>query len=73
MFALGVIGFMRGRWVHSGAHCGSLGSSGVVGFNQVGLGDPWVHPGRLGSLVCALGVVEFMWVRWVHSGAPCGT
>ena len=36
--ALGVVAFIRGRWVHSGATRGSLRSSVVVGFTRV-------HPG----------------------------
>ena len=36
--ALGVVGFIQGRWVYSGAPWGSSGSFGVVGF-------AWVHPG----------------------------
>ena len=35
---LGVVGFIKGRWVHSGASWGSLGSFGVVGFIGVHTG-----------------------------------
>ena len=33
--ALGVVGWIRSRWVHSSALCGLLDSSGVVGFTRV--------------------------------------
>ena len=72
-----VVGFMRGRWVHSGALKCLLGSSGALLFNRVRVGDCWVHPGSLGSLGCAFAVVGFIRVysvrlesRWVHMGAP---
>ena len=69
-YALAVVGFIRGSSVHSGAPLWSLGSSGVVGFNRVRLGDHWVHSvapwGSLGSSR----VVGFTRVRpegrWVH-------
>ena len=86
--ALGGVGFMRvfgfigGRWFHSGAPWGSLGSSGVVGFTPVRPGGLWVHLGSFGSLgstLVALGscaslgsseAVGFTRVRhggrWVH-------
>ena len=35
-------------------------------------GGRQVHPGSLGSLMCALGVVGFIRGRWVHWGAPWG-
>ena len=76
MFALGVVGFIQGCWVHSGS---PLGSSGVVGFIRVRpagrlvcSGVRWVHPRWLGSLRFALGFVWFIGGRWVHSGSPCG-
>ena len=34
-----VVGFVQGRWVHSGAPWESLGLTGVVGFTWV---RPWV-------------------------------
>ena len=37
--ALEDIGFIQGRWVHSGAHWESLGSSGVVGLNCMRAGS----------------------------------
>ena len=52
--------FIQGGWVHSGAHLGSLGSSGVDVFTRVRPEDHWVHQGSLGSLECALGVVGFI-------------
>ena len=36
--ALRVVGFVRGRWIHSGATCGSSGSSSVGGFISVRYG-----------------------------------
>ena len=39
LLSCGIVGFIHGRWVLSGAPLGSLGSSGVVGFNRVRLGD----------------------------------
>ena len=58
-FALGVAGFIRGLWVHSGSPWGLLGSCGVVGFTWFRPGGRWVHPEWLGSLEFALGVVGF--------------
>ena len=46
--ALGVIGFIRGGWVHSGKPWESLGSSGVVGFTRVRPGVRCVHLESLG-------------------------
>ena len=67
-----VVGFIRGRWVHSGAPWWSLGSSGVVGFTLVRSWVLWarasclcVHSGWLGSLGCALD-------RCIHPG-PLGS
>ena len=69
-FVLGVIGFIRGLWVHSGSPCGSLGSSVVVGFIRVRPSDSW--GARWGSLSTS-GVVRFIrvrpWGRCVHSGS----
>ena len=39
------VGFIRVRWVHSGAPWESLGSFGIVAFTQVRLVGCWVHPG----------------------------
>ena len=63
-FALGVLGIMRGRCVHSRSRWGSLGSSGVVGFTLVRAGVRWVHSRSLGS---------FIRDRWVHSVSPWGS
>ena len=41
--ALGVVGFIQGRWVHSFAPLGSLGSSMDVWFSWVCLWGRWVH------------------------------
>ena len=69
-YALGVVGFIRGCWVHSGAPWGCFGVSGVDGFTRVCPGGRCVHPVSLGSLRCAKAVVGFNLGRWVHSGAP---
>ena len=57
VFALGVVGFIRGRWIHSGTRWGSLDSTGVFGFTKVSAGvvgfirGRWVHSSsRWGSL-----------------------
>ena len=49
--ALGVVDFIRGRWVQSSAPWGSLDLSGVVGVTCVRPGGRWVHPGSLDTLV----------------------
>ena len=54
--ALGVVDFMRGRWVHSGA---PWGSSGVVGVTRVRPGVRWVHPGAPWESLSSSGVVGF--------------
>ena len=48
-FALGVVGFIRSRWVQSGSPLWSWGPFAVVGFTVVRTGGRWVHPGWLGS------------------------
>ena len=79
-FALGVDGFIRSRWVHSGSRWGSFSSSGVVVFTRVRPGGRWVrsrchwvHAPSLGSLGFALRVVGFIRDRWVHSDSPFGS
>ena len=47
-YALGVVRFIWGIWVHSGSPWGSLGSSAVVVFTRVHPGGRWVHPESLG-------------------------
>ena len=69
-YALVFVGFIRCRWVLSGAPWGSLRSSVIVGFTRVRLGGHCVHPGSLGSLRFALVIVGFIQGRLVHSGAP---
>ena len=64
---LGVVGFIPGRCIRSGAPWRFFCSSGVVGFTCVSPRGHWVHPGSLGSFGCALGVVGFV---WGHSRAP---
>ena len=68
---LEVVGFKRGRWVHFGSPCRSLGSSVVAAFTRVRPTGRWVHPefthdfpggrwvlpGSLSTLEFALGVV----------------
>ena len=69
-YALGVVGFVRGRWVQCVAPCAFWGSFGVPRFSGV-------HPvGRrvsLGSLASALVVVGFVRARWVQWVAPFGS
>ena len=65
----GVVGFVRGRWVHWGASWGLSGSSMVAGFIGVRSGRSRVLPGSLGSLGCALWVVGFFRGDWVHCGS----
>ena len=59
--SFGVVGYIRVhpgcRWVHSCAHCVSLGSFRVVGLVRVRNWGRWVHSVSLGSFGCALGVV----------------
>ena len=79
-FSLGVVVFIRGRWVYSGSPWGSLGSSGVTGFNQVRHrvveftrvrpAGRTVHAGSLGSLGIDLGVVRFIHGHCVQSYSP---
>ena len=69
VFALGVVEFIQGCWVHIGSPLGSLGSSGVVGFIRVRPGGRWVrsvvgcvHPRSLSLL---------RFTRcWFHSDSP---
>ena len=58
--ALGVVGFIPGRWVHSREHWRSLGSSGVIAFTCVRRLGQRVLPVSLRSFGCALGVNEFI-------------
>ena len=72
-FAIGVVGFIQDRLVHSGSPLGKLVSFGVFGFTRVRSGGRCVHPRTLGSLAFALGVVGFIGGRRVHSDSPsCG-
>ena len=57
---VGVVGIIRGRWVHSGAPSGSVGSSRCVEFTRVLPSGRWVHPESLGSLGLAMGVLGFI-------------
>ena len=74
-FALGVVGFILGRWVHSGSRWGPLGllgslvsAMGFVGFSRSRL----VHSCSLSrSLGSPWG--SFIRGRWVHSGCPYGS
>ena len=77
-------GYILRGWVHSGARCVYLCSSGVVRFSRVRPKGCWVHPWPLGSLVYALGVVGFIQGGtrvqpgcrrgvWLHTGAPWGS
>ena len=59
--ALGVVGFIRDRWVHwLSTPWVSSGSFGSVGFTGVRPGGRPVHSRSLGSLGCALLVVGFI-------------
>ena len=70
MFALGVVGFIRGRWVHSGSHWESLGSTRVVGFIRC----RWFQSGSARGSLSSSGVIAFTLVcrrvRWLLSGSP---
>ena len=79
MCAPWIVGFIRGRWVHSGASSGSLGSS--VSFCSCGCAlGRWVHSGAQRGSFGFSGVVRFTWVHpgffgvirfcCVHSCAP---
>ena len=61
--AKAVVEFVRGHWVHWGAHLGSSVSCP---------GGRRVRSGSLGSLECALVVVVFVRCRWVHWDAHWG-
>ena len=67
MFALQVVGFIRGRWIHSGSPWVSLV---LLWFALLGC---WVYPESLGSVGFALGVVGFIRVRRVHLRLPWGS
>ena len=68
--ALGVIGFLRGVWIHAKATWG--GRSCSLGLFRA-LYKSLDFPGLLGSLVYARGVVGFIRGRWVHTRAPWGS
>ena len=57
-FAMGDVGFIRNRCVHSSAPWGWSRSSGVR------CGVRRVHPVCLDTWVCALRHVHFCWVHW---------
>ena len=67
---MGVVGFIRGRWVHAGAPLGLMGTSCVVGFSRVRAACICVLPVSLGSLGCALEVAGFIRGLWVNSCTP---
>ena len=69
-YALGVVGFIRGRWVHSRAPWGSWSSSQVVEFTHGRTRGRWVPPGTLNSFARAVEVVVYIWGRLVHSRLP---
>ena len=66
---MGVIGFIRVRWVLSGAPSGWSGSFGFVGFILAHPVDRQVISDSLGTFGNALAVVWFIRFRWLHSGA----
>ena len=65
-----LVGFIRFRWVPSGAPWVSYSSIALVGFIRVRAEGHWVHSG---SLERTLEVMGFIRVRWVHSGTPLGS
>ena len=68
--ALGVVGFIRGSWVHWGAPWWSSGSFRVAGLIGVfAEGHPVYHV-TLGSFGCVLWVVGFFRGGWVHRSWP---
>ena len=81
--ALGVVGYVRGRWVHRVALWVSSGSFGVAGFIRVRPGEvgffrgrsvywsaPWGSSGLFGVSGYIGKRVGFVRSRWVHCGAP---
>ena len=73
-FAMGIGGFIRGRWVNSGlpweslaSLLGSFGSPAVVGFTWVRPRGRLVRTSWLYSLGVTLWDVGFIRRRWVHS------
>ena len=75
--AMGVVGFFRVHWVHSGVPWGSSSSFRFIGFICSAPGCRWVHSGAtcvsIGSFGPRLGMVGFICVRWVHSGESLGS
>ena len=71
--SVGVVGLVRGHWVHLGLPWGTSGSLGLSGIIGLCLGVHRVCSGSMSSLGCALGVVVFVGGRWVHLGALWGT
>ena len=77
VFALGVVVFIRLRWVHShdvlfirGLWVHLRSPCVSVGFTCVRLVCRWASPESLRSLRFTFGVVGFIRGRWVHSGSP---
>ena len=66
---LGVVWFIRGHWVPSGALWVSSGYFRVVGLIWVLPGVRRVHSACFGSRGCVVRIIEG---RWVHPGAPWG-
>ena len=60
---LGIVGFIRGRWVHRGAPWVSSSSSRVAGFIGVRPEGRSIHPGLLGSSRYTLRVAGLIRVR----------
>ena len=71
-YALVVVGFILGRWVHWGAPLESSYSSGFAGFTGVCLGCCLAHAESLGSFAYALGVVVFIPVSMGSLGCSLG-
>ena len=72
-FALRVVWFIRGRWVHSGSPCRPLDSSCVVGFTLFRPRNRCVHPVLLGSLGYILEDAWFLRCSCVHSISAWGS
>ena len=70
--ALGVVGFIRGRWAHSDAPSALFGSFGDVVLVRVRSGGHWVHLYAPRVLLGIFRVVRLIsvrpWGRWVHLG-----
>ena len=71
--ALKCFGLSRGCCFDSDTHCWSLGSSGVVEFNQVRPDGRWFHQGTLRELLRVFRIMRGIWVQlhapWMSLGS----